>query len=91
MYARTERLRLRTADLHWRAIDGEVIALEGSASIYLAANSAGTVLWHALAAGATREELAGQLAATYGIDRERALADVAAYLAELASHGLLES
>jgi hypothetical protein len=91
MEAGTGQLRLRTADLHWRAIDGEVIALEGTRSAYLSANRAGTLLWEALAEGATREQLSGRLVAAYGIDRERAQADVDAYVAQLAAHGLLES
>jgi hypothetical protein len=82
-------LKLRETDLHWREIDGEVIALEARDSTYVAANSAGTLLWRALSAGATREELAGALVGAYGIDRERALADTDRFLAELAAQGLL--
>jgi hypothetical protein len=90
LHATTERIRLRTADLHWREIDGEVIALEARGSTYLATNPAGAVLWQALVDGATRDGLADALVAAYGIDRGRALADVDAYLAELAAQGLLE-
>jgi coenzyme PQQ synthesis protein D (PqqD) len=82
-------LRLKDADLHWREIDGEVIALEARGSTYLAANGAGTLLWRALAVGATREALADELARAYGIDRERAAADTDRFLAELAEQGLL--
>jgi hypothetical protein len=86
-----ERFRLRTADLHWQVIDGEVIALEARRSHYLAANSAGGILWRALQDGATRSGLAEQLVDAYGIDRDRALADVEVYLGQLAAQGLLES
>ena len=82
-------LRLRETDLHWREIDGEVIALEARDSTYVAANGAGTRLWHALVAGSTRERLTDELVRTYDIDRERAAADVDAFLAQLAAQGLL--
>jgi hypothetical protein len=82
-------LRLRDTDLHWREIDGEVIALEARGSTYLAANDAGTVLWRALAGGSTREGLAEELVRAYGIDRERALADADRFIETLVQQGLL--
>ncbi len=87
----SRRLRLRATDLHWREIDGELVALDGRLSTYLAANSAGALLWQTLVEGATRDDLADTLVAAHGIDRERAVADVEAYVAELAAQGLLES
>jgi hypothetical protein len=83
-------LRLRTEDLSWREIDDEVIAVDVETSTYLAANKAGTLLWRRLGdGGATRQELAALLVETYGIERERALADVETFLGDLASRGLL--
>jgi hypothetical protein len=83
-------LRLRADSVHWQEIDGELVALEARSSQYLAANSAGTVLWRALAAGSTRERLAQALVDGYGIDLDRALADTDHFLAQLAEQGLLE-
>jgi hypothetical protein len=83
-------LRLRDTDLHWREIDGEVIALEARRSTYVAANGAGTVLWNAMVAGSTRERLADELVRVYGIERERAVADVDSFVAALAEQGLLD-
>jgi hypothetical protein len=83
-------LRLREADLSWREIDGEVIAVDVEMSTYLGANKAGTLLWRRLADdGATRQELAELLVQTYGIEPDRAAADVDAFLAGLAAQGLL--
>ena len=62
-------LKLRKRDLHWREIDGEIIALEARGSRYVAANGAGAVLWRALVVGTTRNGLAEELPATYGIER----------------------
>jgi hypothetical protein len=82
-------LKLRDGDMHWREIDGEIIALETRGSRYVAANGAGAVLWRALAGGATRDGLADELVRVYGIDRERALADVARFVDALSEEGLL--
>ena len=82
-------LKLRGTDLHWREIDGEVIALEARGSTYVAANGAGTVLWRALAEGTTPEALADELVRVYGIDRERAAEDIKHFLAQLTDQGLL--
>ena len=82
-------LRLKEMDLHWREIDGEIIALEGRGSQYVAANSAGTVLWRALVQGTTRDGLADELVRVYGIERERAVADAGRFVDALAEQGLL--
>lgn len=82
-------LRLRDEDLHWREIDGEVIALEARGSTYVAANGSGTVLWRVLAGGCTHEDLVDELVRTYGIDRRRAAADADGFVAALAEQGLL--
>ena len=82
-------LRLRAGDLHWREIDGEVIALEARGSTYVAANGAGTLLWRALAEGTTPEALADELVRVYGIDRARAAEDIEHFLAQLTDQGLL--
>jgi hypothetical protein len=83
-------LRLREADLHWREIDDDVIALETRESVYLAADGAGAILWRALARGATRDALADELVSAYGIERDRALADTDGFVDQLAEHGLLD-
>lgn len=82
-------LRLRDSDVHWREIDGEIIALEASGSRYVAANGSGTLLWRALAAGTTRDELVDELVQAYEIDRARAEADTDTFLAQLREQGLL--
>jgi Transglutaminase-like superfamily/Coenzyme PQQ synthesis protein D (PqqD) len=84
-------LRLRSTGLHWRDVDGEIIALDGDASQYVAANGSGALLWHKLAQGTTRESLVDCLVETFGIDRGQATGDVDAFLASLRAAHLLES
>jgi coenzyme PQQ synthesis protein D (PqqD) len=84
-------LRLRQDGVAWKDVDGEVVALDERAAVYLGANPAGALLWRSLAGGATRAELVAELAGAFGIAHERAVADTDAFLAQLGSHGLLTS
>ena len=54
-------LRIRSRELEWREIEGEIVAVDLEKSTYLGLNETGTVLWAALAQGATLEELAARL------------------------------
>lgn len=85
-----EQIRLRTNELKWREIESEVVAVDVRTSTYLSANSSGAILWRRLVEGATREDLAAELVASFGIDVEQARADVEAFVGELAAQGLLE-
>jgi hypothetical protein len=83
-------IRLRADNLFWRESNGEVVALDAAVSRYLAANSAATVLWKRLGEGATEADLVDALCARYEVSREVAEADVAGFLEELSSRGLLD-
>ncbi len=73
----------------WQDLDGDIVALEPTASVYLTTNSAGALLWRLLARGATRDELAGALVAAYGLPATDALQDVDAFVEDLRTHDLL--
>lgn len=82
-------MQLRDADLDWREVEGELVALDLRESRYLAINRSGRVLWAALAEGATRDQLVERLVQAFGIEHARAAADVDAFTAELESRDLL--
>jgi hypothetical protein len=84
-------LRLRREGVQWVEVDGQIIAVDGHTSIYLAANKSGALLWQALAGGSTRAKLVSTLVETYGLQAEAARADVDRFLAELAESDLLEA
>jgi Coenzyme PQQ synthesis protein D (PqqD) len=84
------RYRLRPEGLSWREIQGEVVAVDVSSSTYLSANDSGTLLWQALADGATRDELAALLVERFELEPEQAGEDVDAFVAQLRAQGLLE-
>jgi hypothetical protein len=82
-------LRLRSDDLHWRPVEGEVLALDVRRELYLAVNKSGAVLWELLSQGTTRDELIDRLAREYDLAPDRAAADVDVMLRDLSAHGLL--
>ena len=83
-------LKLRHEGVAWKEVDGEVVALDEREAVYLAANPAGAVLWRALADGTTHTRLVAGLVGEFGIDTDRASADVDAFLADLRERGLLD-
>lgn len=84
-------LRLPHERLDWLEVDGEVIALDGRRSEYLATNPAGALLWRALAEGASEHRLAELLVERYGLDGDAARADAARFVAQLRRQGLLDA
>jgi coenzyme PQQ synthesis protein D (PqqD) len=84
-------LRLRNDAVAWREVDGEVLVLGLDSSTYFSVNSTGGLLWKRLAAGTTRDDLVASLVTEFDVDRDRAAADVDAFLSHLGSSGLLET
>ena len=83
-------VRLRDQALDWLPVDDEVVVLDGERDLYLGTNSSGSVLWEALAAGATRSQLAGLLVERFDIEQDRAESDVQAFLEQLTAANLVE-
>jgi hypothetical protein len=83
-------LRLRGQGVAWTDVDGEIVALDEDAAVYVAANSSGAILWRKLADGATRATLSRMLVDEYGISAERADADTDAFLTSLRERALLD-
>jgi hypothetical protein len=65
------------------------MALDLRHSRYLLVNKSGCALWRALLDGTTRAALVERLAGTYGVDRQRAVDDVDAFLSELDARDLI--
>jgi hypothetical protein len=87
--SRGRPLRLRSEDLHWREVDGEVIVLDVTSATYFATGRSGALLWRALVDGARPDELAGVLAAEFDLDPATAREDADRFVAELRARGLL--
>lgn len=87
----SERLKLRADYVEWRAVEGEIVALDINASEYLAINSSGRILWEALDRGTTHAGLVQLLIERYGLSRSDAERDTTAFLADLRRRGLLDT
>jgi coenzyme PQQ synthesis protein D (PqqD) len=83
-------MQLRQENLTWQVAGDDVVVLDLQGSVYLKLNGTGRVLWEALVDQRTDSELVSALVDKYGIDEERAAADVTAFLGDLRNRGLLE-
>ncbi|HUC36559.1 MAG TPA: PqqD family protein [Acidimicrobiales bacterium] len=80
----------RRADVISREVDGRVVALDLGSSRYYSVNSSGAALWELLEGEVGADEMADALVERFGIDRSQAVADVATFLEDLRSSGLIE-
>lgn len=78
-----------TGNVTWQEIDGELVVLDLTRSVYLTTNRSGAVLATLLQEERERDELVDALVAEYGVDRALAGRDVDAFLAQLDDKGLL--
>lgn len=82
-------MKLRTEGVSWQEIDGELVILDLERSVYLTTNATGAFLAKRMVDDVTSDELVVELMTEYGIDRDRAQADVESFVAELADKQLL--
>ncbi len=86
-----EPIRIDTENVLAREVEGETVILDMRSQRYVGGNRSVTVLWPLLEQGASRERLADRLVEEFGVERERAMADVAAFIAQLTDLGLVSS
>ncbi|MEH1101633.1 PqqD family protein [Micromonospora sp. CPCC 205561] len=82
--------RVDPARVAWRLAGDEVVVLHTGQSVYFGLSGSGALLWPRLVEGATGSELVTALLEGAEVGRDRARADVAAFLADLRGHGLLQ-
>jgi hypothetical protein len=83
-------LRLRADRVQWRAVEGEVVAVDLESSVYYAVNPTAALIWPELERGATFDGLADRLVRECGIDRAQAAGEVGEFVAALDALELLE-
>lgn len=84
-------MRLRTADVAARTIDGETILLDLRDSRYLSVTGVGTRIVELLAVDTTLDDLVTIIADEYDSDPEVIRSDADRFLGKLRAAGLLES
>jgi hypothetical protein len=82
-------MKMRSDGVTWQEIDGELVLLDLRTSAYLTTNAAATLLAKALVTGAERQQLVDALVDEFGIDAERAGADVDDFLDQMRARELL--
>lgn len=81
---------LRAGAASWRDVEQELVVLDLGSGVYFTLNGSARTLWLALDTGSTVGGLCELLTEGYGIERERASADVAAFLIDLENRGFIE-
>ena len=76
-------MQLRQEGLTWHVAGDDVVVLDLEGSVYLKLNGSGRLLWERLASPCTEGDLQAVLVDHYGIDEQRAAADVTAFLGDL--------
>lgn len=85
-----EELRVfRSSDATWRAFDGEVTIISLTQNRLRQLNEVGSMVW-AVCDGRPVREVIDEVARRYQIETARARADVAIFLEDLRSRGLIE-
>ena len=83
------RLRANMDEVAAEVIDGEAVLINLSNGMYFTMDGIGAVVWAMIEHGYTLDEMSGELAASYSVDRARILADLEALAQELLRHGLV--
>lgn len=83
-------LRLRSHDLEFREIEGEVVALDLRTSSYIGINETGGALWPLLQEGTDESTLVRALMEKFGVGEDLARRDVREFVEELRKRGLLD-
>ena len=80
----------RTDGVVWRVVGADLVVYETASSLFVQLNRTGRLLWEALVDGpCTAASLTERLTTHFGVEPERAGADVDRFLDELRSAGLL--
>jgi hypothetical protein len=79
----------RARDVAFRDIDGEMILVSASRACSYSLNEVGSQVWRQADGQRTMEEIADTVAQHFDIPLEQALADVRAFVDEIALEGLL--
>lgn len=73
-------VRLRSSELEWREVDGEVLVYDARAERFFALTSTGALLWILLSEGHDTESSAAMLVERTGMDDARARVEVARFV-----------
>lgn len=82
-------MKLRTDDVTWREIDGDLVILDLRSSTYLTTNASGAVLMKELTEERSEDELVRALIHEFQITEHQAISDMRSFVQALTDAGLL--
>ncbi|QEC46673.1 PqqD family protein [Baekduia soli] len=83
-------IRLRSGDVPWREVDGQIVVLDSSTWNYVGLGGSATELWPLIVQGTTLPAMADVLCSAYDVDRARAVTDVQGFVERLVALDLVE-
>jgi hypothetical protein len=83
------RVQIKSTDVSWREVDGDIVALDLRSSTYFTTNRTGAVMWNAMVDGCQVDDLVELLQSTFSISRASATHDVQAFLDVLRRNKLI--
>jgi hypothetical protein len=87
----TDRIVVRSVELEWRAVEGEMVLLDLRTQRYLSLNRTGAELWPLMVEGTERAQLVQALVDSHALTPEVAARDVDALVAQLIEADLLQT
>lgn len=78
------------ADLSWRDVNGELVALNVKSGEYFVFNEIGRLVWLAMAEGKTAAETLKQILDEYDVEEQDAVSDVRKFVGGLLEKSLVE-
>ena len=89
MMPEPDAVPVRSASAAWQVVDSELVILRTDARELVGVNDAARRVWDLVDGTRTVEQVAAELAASYGEPSDRALDDVRSFVAELVELNLL--
>ena len=84
------RFQVNTDTAAWRFVDGEAVIIHADTSAYYGLNKTASFIWETLLGeGLPAREISDRLGARFDVDSASILGDVEAFLAVLATEGLV--
>ena len=80
-----------SANLSWREVHGELVAINADNGEYHIFNSIGKLVWLSMEEGQNVEYILDQIQVSYNVDRDTALADLNEFIVDLFERKLLNS
>jgi hypothetical protein len=87
--AALERKLVVNESVFYADLEGETVLLDLDSGVYFGLDEVGTVIWNALVAGCSRDEIVSRLLEEFDVESDRVRADVSALISSLEERGLV--